>query len=217
MNLDFYLLKLLIKSNLIEEDIKFRRYIKKDKLSPSLKKFLHDYFTVKRTLKEEEKKIIKGKYLAYIIDALKPYYTGTETIHFIITREQYAKVITFYRSLPDKRFSEIVKALGRKPEGEELLYIEKDTKLYNQISPQDIQRYGFRFNLKPDADKELVKKNLIHFKKLRDNIGVTTYNKRGRSDFLKDFCEIYNDIAFGTLTDIEVTEKFKKLFITKTI
>ena len=209
MNADLRLLKLLLQKDLIKPGVKFKDLIKYDGISEDARGIIKSYFILPQNHTIE---IAKKKLITSIKKALSGTKGGLSTIHFIITRRDYADVITLYRKLPAKKLSKIKDYLqASKADTINFTFIEKGTELFNYIDYNDLMRYGFALKLKPEVDRKEVEQNLLKFKRLRDDIGVTNVDMENTDLFKENFCKIYDEIAYNDLTDVEIRDKIKEL------
>lgn len=202
----------------------FQKSIKYNDISDHAQGLIEAYIKLIKIdrLENEKSESAKKKLITSIRKALSEDKSkgGLSTIHFIITRKQYANAITLYRKLPDGKLANIKKRLdmltaGQPAEAMDFTYIEKGTHLWGLISTQDVQRYGFYLMLKPEFTDSRwitkIKQNLKKFEKLRNDLGVTNSDTENNDLFKLYFCEIYNDIAEEGATEIETRNKIEKL------
>lgn len=220
MNNNLKLLEVLLKKGLIKTTIDYRKYIIKQLLNVKVKDLLNEYFNLKDD---------KGKkhYINLITKALRDKHYNIGTTDFFIVRRQYADFAVIFCRLPEDRLKKLHLIDNDTDDdieddidnGTDYSVIKKGTELFNLITAQDIQRYGFYCKLYDKKDITSVTKNIKKIRQAITKLGVIKFtdgrensiNKGLKDRFTKSFCNIYNTLATKNISDEDLEKKVARL------
>ncbi|MBO4715476.1 MAG: hypothetical protein J5672_05195 [Verrucomicrobia bacterium] len=217
MNCDLKLLGLLLKKGLIKTSIfskkTYQKHIITLEMNDRVRNLVEGYFQ----LNDDDG---KKKYINEITLALNDHIYNISTAHFFITRKQRANFAAIFCELPETRLKKLsLKKDDNTDDDTDYTVIAKGTKLFDKITAQDIQRYGFYFRPYDQKNINSIIKNMIRIRKKIIKLGViaftsykeNTSNKEIKDRFLQYYCKIYDYLVLEKISDEKLEDKVKHL------
>lgn len=217
MNSDLKLLGLLLKKGLITTSIfskkNYKKYIITLEMNDRVRNLVEGYFQLRN---DDGKK----KYIDEITLALNDHFYNISTTHFFIARKQKANFAAIFCELPESRLEKLsLKKDDNTDVDTDYTVIPKGTELFDKITPQDIQRYGFYFKPYDQTNINSIIRNMIRIRKKIIKLGVlaftsykeNTSNKEIKDRFLQYYCKIYDYLVLDKISDDELEKKVKHL------